>query len=495
MRFYFIFFLLFNYASHAKDKLDLNQIEQEVLDNVGNIQFHEDKWSVDSSKIDIEDAIYKQGVDRDLTDWDNLDVDKWVDIKTWMEERKIKDDNPRWRAIVRNSLTKEIMARVIKCIGVCTYFHGLSTTQASYQTIIREGDEFITEKDSYAWIAMMDGSLVRVSPKTSITFTEVNISKEKIFYLVRLNNGHLNWQTRLKGEFLAQDKPETDMSFFPLMLKDANREFYAIQEYRSKTEEEKLQFSIEKNPGHVSQYKALNEKINSKQREQTFKKDIELFIYSPNASFILKNSHISLFYAVNGKSFYNISKDIINFQNTDNRAQEATGLMRGFENTKSYSVEWDKWTQVSRDGQAISSLEKTNQLETMDSFSMRIPTVHLAREAFVEKYSLDLLDPTVAVDKISSQYSYRVWDFVEKDELKRRLSYVTEYIRRVETRNLINLEKLFKTNTLEELDKSFYANAMRRHYEKLRFEYNKSHQSVREMTNNEYYLWMIRNAR
>src|SRR5690606_4233162 len=102
---------------------------------------------------------------------------------------------------------------------------------AQYRSRIHEGDEIVTDKNSMAWVMLIDGTLLRISPNSSISFNDVNLSKQQTQFFMRLNYGHVYIQPRFSGKFEAQDMAETDGAFLPLLEKTANREFYMIQEY------------------------------------------------------------------------------------------------------------------------------------------------------------------------------------------------------------------------------------------------------------------------
>jgi len=132
------------------DATDVQLIDQFSIIS-SKVRLHEDgDWGVDASKMDNDEYEYGHNEFKDLTDWKNLKTDKWFDLTEWTKVREHKDKTPRWRTYLRNKRNSEVLARVIKCLGVCRYYHGLKGINASHMTILREGNEFITEDNSYA---------------------------------------------------------------------------------------------------------------------------------------------------------------------------------------------------------------------------------------------------------------------------------------------------------------------------------------------------------
>ena len=129
---------------------------------------------------------YFQGPQRkSVLEWKELDTDKWLSLKSWKVERKYKDKNKSWKENYRYYKAKEPIGRVISCIGKCQVFAGTNPYFIQSRSLIREGDEFETLKDSYAWIFLFDGSLIRISPETSVNFNEFNIGEIMITSPIR----------------------------------------------------------------------------------------------------------------------------------------------------------------------------------------------------------------------------------------------------------------------------------------------------------------------
>lgn len=458
-----------------------------------DIRLHQGEWFVDAEKVDNDQHEYGREQFKDLTDWGNIDATEWTDIGKWKKQRAAKDETQNWRELVRNARSSELVAKVIKCVGKCQYFKGIFSSEANSLTNLREGDEFQTTAGSSAWLSLMDGTLLRVSPNSSITFNEVNLSKHEVFFLIRLNYGHLQFQSRLKGEFKSLNKPETDMAFYPLKIKEANREYYSIQEYKKFSQFEKLKYALVPHPGFSSQYSALNKMLNSTEFD-TSERNTKIFFYTANVSLITENVNGSLFYFPSGIAQLRVEKSIPSFVAESTKQQRAVIQLRGYENQKLTDLTFDQWLEVDSKGQSFDKVEKTNKyLSATENFLLRIPTIQLAREIFMRNYFYKVLDTKNTAQVLARDHTTRLWNTGERPEMFLRETYLKEYIRRTETTNLKSLAKIYPDQENEPFDLSYIEDAMRSHYKRLKNLHSKEHMAVREMSENEYYLWLIRN--
>ena len=128
----------------------------------------------DQQVKDMHDPFIYKGQERSLVQWRDLDPKIWLDYKAWEVERAYRDQNPQWRIELRDILLSELVGKVVSCIGTCKIYRGKVFVNASYRSKIYEGDEIQTTEDSYAWVFLMDGTLVRIAPKSSISFKEIN---------------------------------------------------------------------------------------------------------------------------------------------------------------------------------------------------------------------------------------------------------------------------------------------------------------------------------
>ncbi|MBD65459.1 MAG: hypothetical protein CME62_09650 [Halobacteriovoraceae bacterium] len=484
-----IYLFIITLNALALDQSDIDLIDQ--FDIVpSKVRMQDGEWGINEKSFDTDDSIYSSTQFKDLNDWQNIDAKEWFDLDNWIKNRELKDQMPDWRVHLRNKLASELMGRVVKCLGSCAYYHKLKPVKAEGQTILREGDEFVTKENSYAWIMLVDGTLIRVSPKTSLSFTEINISDQDIFSLIRLNHGHLNMLARRKGEYQAVNKADTDLAFYPLRLKKANREYYAMQEYRKFSEAQRLIYEIVEHPGYVAQTNALNQMINQ-QHEKTFTKTSSLYVYTPNFTVKLRGLNLSMFYALNGQGHVKVSDTVENFKETDSREKSARLMLRGYSSFKELTPQRNQWYEIDSKGrEAILNPSLEQVYGSSEGMIKRLITLSFAREILIEKHSVDLLRE-ISAEKLTKEFGYRRW--TQEEQIKRR-KFLDEYIRRTETTNLLAIAKVFREFKIESFDKSYYAYAMKKYYQALRNMHTESKKAVSEMNDNEYYLWILKNG-
>ena len=154
----------------------------------------------------------------------------------------------------------------------------------------------------------------------------------------------------------------------------------------------------------------------------------------------------------------------------------------------------DKWLAVSKNGQSIREVSTgLNHLKAAKGFIERIPSIHLAREIFIDKYFLSSLDPKLNQNQLARDHGIRLWNSGKRPEMFLRETYLREYVRRTETSNLKSIAKVFSEGEATSFDINYIGFMMERHYRKIRSLHTASHLAVREMNENEYYLWLLRN--
>lgn len=473
----------------------LTEQEKVMLSNHGlegaKILLHTDKWGVKPSKIDVDGDVFK-GQGKSMIDW-TVDHYTWLDFNHWKRQREARDKQPDWKIRLRESQHVESIGKIIKCYGVCNIFRERNAVDADYMSRINEGDELITGDHSYAWVSLADGSLFRISPKSSITFNEINIGTNDYFYFARLNHGHIHWQIRKTGKYTEQNLAETDLIFLPLMLKEANREYFSRMEFKEMDYSQSLLYQTRKNPGHTFQYKKLNELINENPKVLN-RKNIKVFIITANSSYLVENSHFDLFYGTNGKANFRFKSNMDGFESTDERTSKVTAYMRGYNNKEEKTLTENTWYEVERSGKSISEADFDQKFKTIDLFTKRTPTILMARELIIRKNFKHILDPEDESRKMAVNYGYRLWD-KDQDEFKPRLEFLKEYTRRTETTNITSMAKVFKDRDAEEFDSSYYHRAVTEHVKKLKSLYNKSRSVVPELNELQYYIWILKYAK
>ena len=480
-----------SFSSWAVDITSTNLIDEYNLVKT-DVSRRGDDWEINSVQIDRDEFKYK-GQNRNLIDWDNIDPNEWFDLNMWMKNRKIKDSDISWRQKYRENNYYEQIGKVIKCQGICYLYRGLEKNSIEYNSKIFEGDEVITEENSALWVVLVDGTLVRLSANTSMNMLEVNITDEEVFILSRLNQGNIHYESRSKLSTEEKNKPETDLSFMPLTLARANREFYMRKEYQALDDSEKLQYEIVLNPGYSSQYRELN-KIIVENNKIFEKKKSRFYLYTPNLSFEGERASLDIFYETNRNTYF-LYKDI----NAENEKSETNLVVsfRGHKNEQTMVPSENQWYSSDRRGREALEFytEKIiSPLEAMSNFTLRIPTIKLAREIIIAKDFQKLYEKHEG-KFFAENLGYRLWNKEVSDELTKRKKFIKEYTRRVETTNLNAMEKVFKIPEDESISLDYYKKSMSLHYLKLKEMYQNESKKVRMMNDSEFYIWLLKNGK
>lgn len=432
---------------------------------------------------------YKDGT-KSLFNWKEIDPNEWLSIHRWIESREFKDKNPAWRLALRDASNVELVGRMIQCVGVCQNYRDSMPIMASARSEIKEGDEIQTSDNSSAWIFLIDGTLLRLSPKTSVSINEINISEKRTLTVIRLNQGHLHLENRLDGKFKTMNKSESDLIFYPLLINGANREYFARQEYNLlDNDQERGLYLLSKNKGYISQYIELNKQMD--EENDYFKKNHEVFVYTPNVTLHGENVALELFYTPNQKTYLRYTDKLYGFEkNEKSNEGYLNAQLRGYNNREVTPVTIDKWYNVSKDGSRMNqSYGELVHLNMIKNFTRRIPTIHLSREIFLRKYSQMLLN-NQSQQELITKFGYRLWP---DKELKKREKYVYEYTRRLETTNLKSIEQVLPEG--EDPNNSYYLYNIDLYYKAVEKMRSDSFNSIFKMNESDFYLWMIRNAK
>lgn len=490
-KFIIFIFLLFSLRSFALEQFDLEVIEQ-YLQSENKIPTITDSWNVNPVKLE-KDSIKYKGQAKNRFNWSEIDEKKWLSFEVWKKNRKRRDLDNAWRHRQRTVNFYEALGKVIKCVGVCFNYRGTQKVKAKYLSQLKEGDEFMTDLNSYAWLFLNDGSLVRLSPKTSITLHEINFAKKTSFVMIRLNNGYMNFIPRKSLAIKYENNSETDLMFSPLMVSKANREYFMIKAYRESSGLERKQFTISKNPGASGQYEFLNSMIkdnNSKFKDHKSR----YFLYTANYSIEGGQNVVSMFYQPNGKGIFSV-KDPMSYEENSQKIQVVVGK-RGYQNTDVLTPKYGTWYEVSKDGEDILPyVGKENFLNASLGFLKRIPSLLITRELWLKRDILPMLKDDLDKKTMASNFGYRLWNIEDLNELQKRVNFIREYTRRVETTNLKSLLKVLPSPKKQGLDATYIRKALVSHYSAVKNLYNYSKSKVYRLSDAQYYFWIIKNAR
>ncbi len=470
---------------------DFLGLENEVLPDLEGPQrftpteLHENAdWKVNEKDVVI-DFEPRKGQNYSIIPWRNIDPEGFLNIDYWLNDRKLKDSIPEWKVRLRNERHLNIVGKVMSCFGTCPAFRGTDKVNAQFLSRVAEGDEFRTEKDSYAWIYLVDGSLIRLGAESSVSFHEISFSDKEIFYLVRLNQGHVYWHHRPKDAHVVDTAPETDSIALPLQIRDANLQWYERKRFKSQNDLEHRAEVIDLNELAIQdQVKRLNELRSANNQVQI---PTRIMMVAPNVTVKGVDVSFNLIHVPGEKSWFRKQS-----------GGEFSIELRGYNVTQTEVQNPEVWNEVEPTGRMMSVSEPKGELDVAELLTKRITTIELAREIWMEKFSVAMLKVITDPKALALDFGYGHW---KEAELAKRREFLSEYTRRVETTNLRSIENLLVR--LEEagegprkvLNPSLYEKALNHYLLGLKTRYTDKKMRVREMNELQYYVWLLRHGK
>ena len=403
-----------------------------------------------------------KGQKQSSINWERPRSPSYLSFKEWKEESDIQDQVADWEKIIRERDHHEMVGRIYQCVGTCRVDRGESFFNGSYRSGLYEGDEVQTVGDSFAWIFLFDGTMVRLSPQSSITFNELNIGVKENFINARINAGNILWLSRSEALFDEVDIRETDVVFFPY----SEYESLPITDKKLYLEDDLFEL-ISPSKSHVKHYQSLNEKI-VENNKMTKKKPTYAFLVMPNATVMGVSPSVEIVTLIGGQTYLKKrSPELLAHQKSEAESPELKLQMRGFENKTLTTIQDDLWISIDEKGRNFAEADEANWLGMGEFITKRIPSIMHGREIFLKRYSefafREKYDPMV----LAKQDGYRLWGA----EVEQRLEFLKEYFRRIETSNLLASSR-FKERLTERGEKAssveygnyFFITALNRYY-------------------------------
>ena len=377
-----------------------------------------------------------RGERRSLTDWSKVDPMKWSDYSLWLKKLKLREATPAWENIVAEKKLIETVGYILDCVGECRVHRGEGSFTAQYRSSIKEGDELHTVGDSYTWAFLVDGTMVRLSPNTSVTFKEINIGKKENFLHARLNNGNVLWLSRQSEDFKVSNDRETDSIFYPLELYEATSIKESVE-----FDEDNLFALLDDSHEITNQYERLNKYINENNKWINNKKTYT-FLIMPNGSIAGHNISIEAISLFGGESFVK-NRSFSQMRLSSGEGDSPEFYYRGFANTKTSRIDENQWYKVDRRGRQLKRFYLSKLFKMGEFLTSQIPTIYIARELWLKKYSQGFFGE-IDKAKLGQEFGYRLWGSLEDDtnlDLRKRLEFLIDFTRRIETTNILTTER------------------------------------------------------
>lgn len=397
--------------------------------------------AISTNEIETERRVIFSGQSKSFIDWKKVDTTEYLDLQLWKKHSALTDKEPNWRRNLSERNLREMVGRVIQCSGDCRLVRGKGFNKLRFQSAILEGDDIVTYQDGYTWIFLMDGTLVRVSPNSSISFKEINIGQDEVFFQARVNYGNILWMSRQRQELLGNNSRETDTLFLPLDHYEAN----PISEKQTYNEDDLFSYFKDKKTT-LKKYEWLNELI-KKNNEMFLDKPSYAMIILPNGTIHGKQMTVETIVLTGSDSFIkrrgHVKQRMSNALN-----DEATFYYRGFENKKESEVPVDEWMVIDKKGRNFFSYMDYRKFSMGEYLTTNIPSILISRELLLQKYSQFVFQKLDA-DFLAENYGYRLWGSITKteerdDDLAQRIRFLKEYTRRLETANIVVTDQFQK---------------------------------------------------
>jgi len=407
------------------------------------------------------EEVFFAGERRSTIDWENQEADKYLSLQGWKNHLKLKEREPKWRRNIMERRLKEKVGYILECVGECRLYRGLGFAKVDYLSTVREGDELLTSANSYAWVYMLDGTLMRMAPNGSVTLKEINIGSKENFLYARLNAGNILWWSRQSSKFNVKNFKETDSLFLPLSFYEAKG-----PSLKTKLVEDDLFSFLETQNNFKRKYERLNNLIESS--NQIFSKPTLSFLVFPNGSVVGKDLVAEFVVLTGNKSFFK-QRTLKEIGLTDEIEQpELRYYYRGFNKKDDYLVEAGRWYEVGKKGRSILVSDDPSRFAIGEFLTRNIPTILTARELMFQKYS-SFFHEEITAQSLAERFGYRLWgdSNTPGDDLNLRMDFLKEYTRRIETTNLLvaeqfkkKLEKEGESWKYSQYDSGFYRRAM-----------------------------------
>ncbi len=432
-----------------------------------------------------------RGEYKSTIEWETQDSSDFLDFSLWKRQLEDKESTRSWFDRQHDLLRSEQVGVILKCVGECHLYRGVNFVQTQFRSPIYEGDVLETQKNSAAWILLVDGSLIRLSAFSSLAMNEINFSEEKIFYYMRLNEGHMYWKSRAEETLPVSNLSETDQIFLPLMVGEANTQAIERKIFQDpKKKQEALELRL--NPSKINElhYQAYNELINENSNFKQVRKTTTLFLSSVLSSFKLSEPHFHYLYVLGGEGYFKLKNDV--------SSKEKSLYLTDSASKENESIEQDSWYTIASNGTKLTKNEKPQrELNQFELLVKRIPSILIAREILIKKYRP--LFRNQKKIKLATQLGYRLW---KEENLLSHEGFLLKHSGRTEPLNLMSLRKLISgyenkigETPIKTLTDNYNQWAVLDYFKELSGKQQLDYSFVKHYSDSEYYLWLLHYAK
>lgn len=226
-----------------------------------------------------------------------------------------------------------------------------------------------------------------------------------------------------------------------------------------------------------------------KENNQVGKIKTRFVLITPNATIVSQDSTFDALYLVGGSSY---------FKRRTLEEKAFSLQLRGYASAEIFSVDEASWYEVEGGGKSYQKLsDAPGHLQILELLTRRVKSIELAREIWFKEFSKPIIDAVNDPRKLAVDQGYTLWG----SELTKRYQFILEYARRVETTQLRSIENLLErieekgSKGRQVLSDDPYRKSLNHYLLGLKSRYDKKNLRVREMSDLQYYVWILKDGK
>ena len=379
------------------------------------------------------------------------EIEQWLDLSRWQRGERLG------QVLDVGKGQGEVMGRLIYCVGICRLYRGPGFIKGKSRSLLREGDELMTSRNSYGWVFFLDGTLLRVSPESMVAFKEFNVGRKAFLLSLRLNQGHIFVANRDPSPLVVQKLLATDRMFIPLPLRGLFQEKPLGHQGQSG-----LATPLP-GQGEVAgeRFEQLNQQVAQNATRLQFRPTWTL-ISMANGDIYGQGLHMELFAQMGGASFFQHRKP--SWHPEVRMPFRAVLWYRGYSNQKVSQLTLGETYRMGPLGRKLQQGVKNFFIQSQQLLK-RIPGILMVREKWLPRYAGALHGANLGAEALSKATGHRLW---EGRELYQRMKFLRLYTRQVTTAQGYEMRRYQKTYGIEpvspgQLPEKYFLLALRRY--------------------------------
>lgn len=317
-----------------------------------------------------------------------------------------------------------ILGKFAAIKGKVSVFRGGGRIKSKKNGLLKQGDLVETKDNGHAWISLVDGTIIRMSPNSIYSLESFEVSPKNIIFFHRINNGNVIFASRREESSGPSSVFESDRIFYPFFdfhefadfLDFSKRDNYTSRTFHN--EKYRMLNFLKANNRGILDSKKINHIINSPYLIIDFKQaDLEFVVDWQG------NDHIKVSRIDEGAIFY--KKNIERLEKFDFSKKKV-------------------WYSIGLSG--VVEIVDSNLYWFGDFSVSDIPSIEIISEIFISK-NAGLF--------FSSNSQMKFWRryMISDVNLKNRKKFLIEYMNKQGASFLGERESFLKKNGIKNIDK------------------------------------------